>query len=76
MLGIFHGQKSLEGNIPWGHKESDMPEHPHHTIPWNGSLNFIKINPDVTSSKRLFLIRLAFLVFNSEEQFSIKGLKL
>ena len=23
----FHGQRSLEGYSPWGHKESDMTEH-------------------------------------------------
>ena len=23
----FHGQRSLIGYSPWGHKESDMPEH-------------------------------------------------
>ena len=25
-LGNSHGQKSLAGYIPWGHKESDMTE--------------------------------------------------
>ena len=25
--GEFHGQKSLAGYSPWGHKESDMTEH-------------------------------------------------
>ena len=24
--GKFHGQRSLVGNSPWGHKESDMTE--------------------------------------------------
>ena len=24
--GEFHGQRSLVGNSPWGHKESDMTE--------------------------------------------------
>ena len=24
--GEFHGQRSLEGYSPWGHKESDMSE--------------------------------------------------
>ena len=24
--GTFHGQRSLEGYSPWGHKESDMAE--------------------------------------------------
>ena len=24
--GEFHGQRSLEGYSPWGHKESDMTE--------------------------------------------------
>ena len=24
-----HGQRSLEGYSPWGHKESDMTEHAH-----------------------------------------------
>ena len=27
MLGKFHGQRSLAGYRPWGHKESDMTEH-------------------------------------------------
>ena len=22
--GVFHGQRSLEGYSPWGHRESDM----------------------------------------------------
>ena len=26
MLGEFHGQRSLEGYSPWGHKESDTTE--------------------------------------------------
>ena len=25
--GKFHGQRNLAGYNPWGHKESDMPEH-------------------------------------------------
>ena len=25
--GKSHGQRSLTGNSPWGHKESDMTEH-------------------------------------------------
>ena len=25
--GEFHGQRSLVGHSPWGHKESDMTEH-------------------------------------------------
>ena len=27
--GKFHGQRSLEGYKPWGHKELDMTEHTH-----------------------------------------------
>ena len=27
--GKSHGQRSLAGCIPWGHKESDMTEHTH-----------------------------------------------
>ena len=27
MPGKFHGQRSLEGYSPWGHKESDVTEH-------------------------------------------------
>ena len=27
--GKFHGQRSLSGYSPWGHKESDMAEHTH-----------------------------------------------
>ena len=30
--GKFHGQKSLAGYSPWGHKESDMNEAAEHTI--------------------------------------------
>ena len=26
--GKFHGQRSLAGYTPWGHKESDTTEHP------------------------------------------------
>ena len=26
LLGEFHGQRSLAGYSPWGHKESDMTE--------------------------------------------------
>ena len=26
IAGEFHGQRSLVGYSPWGHKESDMPE--------------------------------------------------
>ena len=25
LLGKFHGQRSLAGYSPWGHKESEMP---------------------------------------------------
>ena len=34
--GKFHGQKSLEGCNPWGHKESDMTEHTHKYHPGSG----------------------------------------
>ena len=27
--GIFHGQRSLAGYSPWGHKESDTTNHTH-----------------------------------------------
>ena len=27
--GKFHGQKSLAGHSPWGHKESDVTKHVH-----------------------------------------------
>ena len=30
--GKFHGQWSLEGYSPWGHKESDTTEHTHATL--------------------------------------------
>ena len=30
--GKSHGQRSLEGYSPWGHKESDMTEHAHTLI--------------------------------------------
>jgi len=29
--GEFHGQRSLAGYSPWGHKESDRTERPTHT---------------------------------------------
>ena len=29
LSGEFHGQRSLVGYSPWGHKESDMTEHAH-----------------------------------------------
>ena len=40
--GEFHGQRSLAGYSPWGHKESDMTEqlthtHTHMGIQWVGS---------------------------------------
>ena len=31
LLGEFHGQRSLVGYSPWGHKELDMTEQPMHT---------------------------------------------
>ena len=31
MPGESHGQRSLEGYSPWGHKESDSTEATHHT---------------------------------------------
>ena len=31
-LGEFHGQRSLAGYSPWGHKESDMTEGILHTL--------------------------------------------
>ena len=44
MPGEFHGQRSLAGYSPWGHKESDMTEqlththtHTHMGIQWMGS---------------------------------------
>ena len=30
-LGEFHGQRSLAGYSPWGHKEADMTEETEHT---------------------------------------------
>ena len=34
LLGESHGQRSLTGCSPWGHRESDMTEHTcvHHTV--------------------------------------------
>ena len=32
-LGPSHGQRSLAGYSPWGHKESDMAEHAHRFRP-------------------------------------------
>ena len=33
LAGKFHGQRSLAGYSPWGHKESDTTEHTHtHTV--------------------------------------------
>jgi len=29
LLGEFHGQRSLVGYSPWGHRESDTTEHTH-----------------------------------------------
>ena len=29
LLGKFHGQRSLVGYSPWGHKKSDVTEHAH-----------------------------------------------
>ena len=34
--GKFHGQRSLAGYSPWGHKELDMTEHTH--------INFMEVN--------------------------------
>ena len=38
--GEFHGQRSLVGYSPWGHKESDMTKGLTHTIPPIGSGSF------------------------------------
>ena len=38
----FHEQRNLEGYSPWGHKESDITEHPHTTsgkTAWGALLN-------------------------------------
>ena len=35
--GKFHGQRSLVGYSPWGHKESDTTKHAH--IPFSASPN-------------------------------------
>ena len=35
--GEFHGQRSLVGYSPWGHKESDMTEHAH-TLPGSSEI--------------------------------------
>ena len=36
--GEFHGQRSLEGYSPWGHKESDMTERFHYKDQKNRSM--------------------------------------
>jgi len=36
--GKFHGQSSLAGCSPWGHKESDMTEHTHKYHHGNGKM--------------------------------------
>ena len=36
--GKFHGQSSLAGCSPWGHKESDMTEHIHKYHHGNGKM--------------------------------------
>ena len=33
LLGKFHGQRSLAGYSPWGHKELDITEHAHNVPP-------------------------------------------
>ena len=33
--GEFHGQRSLVGYSPWGHKESDTTEHAHGQLKGN-----------------------------------------
>ena len=33
LFGEFHGQRSLAGYRPWGHKESDITEQLIHTVP-------------------------------------------
>ena len=33
--GKFHGQNSLEGHNPWGHKESDTTEHAPHAMQYS-----------------------------------------
>ena len=39
--GEFHGQRSLEGCRPWGHKESDMTEHTQRgVLKYKGNLEF------------------------------------
>ena len=46
LSGKSHGQRSLAGCSPWGHKESDMTEHIHthtHTIVGNASIDEVKL---------------------------------
>ena len=42
--GKFHGQRSLAGYSPWGHKGLETPEQIHtHTCSWIASFNILKM---------------------------------
>ena len=41
LLGEFHGEKSLAGYSPWGHKELDMTEQLTHT---QEVINYVVLN--------------------------------
>ena len=42
--GKFHGQRSLVGYCPWGHKKSDMTEHLTLSLLVSAETNFILNN--------------------------------
>ena len=48
--GKFHGQRSLAGCSPWGHKESDMTEHARIISPWGHK------ESDTTEHARIIMI--------------------
>ena len=44
LLGKFHGQKSLVGYSPWGHKESDMTKGLTLSVHSEGNIFLWKVN--------------------------------
>ena len=53
--GESHGQRSLAGCSPWGHKESDMTDNEAHTLSLFGLLCFPLFLPFLASLIKLFL---------------------
>ena len=53
MPGKFHGQRSLPGYRPWGHKESDMTKHA-----WTHTYTCYVKNMEIQEAKLPFRMRM------------------